>query len=70
MVHGEEIIKLRVLLFVALTGLFVCLFVCVQGEKGEPGLVIAPDGNLLEGLRGAKVSPGLFGPVVLLDLNK
>lgn len=29
-----------------------------QGEKGEPGLVIGPDGNMLnlEGLQGPKVS--------------
>lgn len=30
----------------------------VQGEKGEPGLIVGPDGNLLslEGLTGVKVS--------------
>ncbi len=35
-----------------------CLVAAVQGEKGEPGLVIGPDGNLLslEGLTGVKVS--------------
>uniref|UniRef100_A0A8C9XA11 Collagen type XVIII alpha 1 chain a n=1 Tax=Sander lucioperca TaxID=283035 RepID=A0A8C9XA11_SANLU len=40
---------------------------CAQGEKGEPGLIIGPDGNLLhlEGLTGPKGdrgSPGLVGP--------
>lgn len=36
--------------------------VCDQGEKGESGLVIGPDGNLLtlEGLRGLKVSVATF----------
>lgn len=36
---------------------------CVQGEKGEPGLVIGPDGNLLhlDGLRGQKVSLAAAG---------
>lgn len=33
-----------------------------QGEKGEPGLVIGPDGNLLslDGLTGVKVSVAAF----------
>lgn len=37
---------------------------CVQGEKGEPGLVIGPDGNLLnlEGLQGPKVSAATVQP--------
>lgn len=42
--------------------------VCVQGEKGEPGLVVGPDGNLLtlEGLRGLKVSVATFYSFVFL----
>lgn len=38
------------------------LLLCVQGEKGEPGLVIGPDGSLLslEGLTGLKVSLAAF----------
>lgn len=35
-----------------------CVVAAVQGEKGEPGLIVGPDGNLLslEGLTGVKVS--------------
>lgn len=38
--------------------LSLLLLLCVQGEKGEPGLVIGPDGSLLhlDGLSGQKVS--------------
>lgn len=34
------------------------MFLCFQGEKGEPGLIIGPDGNplYLGGLTGPKVS--------------
>ena len=40
---------------------------CAQGEKGEPGLIIGPDGNLLhlEGLTGLKVSLTSFDSVHL-----
>lgn len=30
----------------------VCLFVYMQGEKGEPGFVIAADGSTMSGLAG------------------
>lgn len=43
----------------------------VQGEKGEPGQVIGPDGNLvhLEGLTGPKVSPTASDCVHLLYVS-
>lgn len=41
---------------------WVCCCCCLQGEKGEPGLVIGPDGNplYLDGLIGLKVSLSAF----------
>lgn len=29
-----------------------CLFVYTQGEKGEPGFVVAADGSMMSGLAG------------------
>jgi len=42
------------------------LLPCVQGEKGEPGLIVGPDGNplYLAGLTGPKVSPIQLSPFI------
>lgn len=37
----------------------VCWFVYVQGEKGEPGFVIAADGSMMSGLAGPVGPKGL-----------
>lgn len=47
--------------------LFVCVCVYVQGEKGEPGIVITADGSTMSGLAGPMGPKGVkVGFVVTL----
>lgn len=39
---------------------FLCFFVHMQGERGEPGFMIAADGSMASGLAGPKGDKVIF----------